>query len=75
MQYRSAGGQTVETTLDLVALDELADCQPVRADPPAGMRVVVAGRPDPQVPDDVQGWHPLRDAQTIWPARWRWLAP
>jgi hypothetical protein len=30
MQYRPAGGQTVETTLDLVALDELADCQPVR---------------------------------------------
>jgi hypothetical protein len=31
------------------------------ADPPAGMRVVVAGRSDHPVPDDVPGWHPLRD--------------
>ena len=30
-------------------------------DPPAGMRVVVAGRPDPPIPDDVPGWHRLRD--------------
>ncbi|MFI1996866.1 hypothetical protein, partial [Actinoplanes sp. NPDC020271] len=29
-------------------------------DPPAGMRVVVAGRPNPPVPDDVPDWHPLR---------------
>ncbi|MGH3220780.1 MAG: hypothetical protein ACRDPY_19135 [Streptosporangiaceae bacterium] len=31
------------------------------ASPPAGMRIVVAGRPDPPIPDDVPGWHPLRD--------------
>ena len=31
------------------------------ADPPAGMRIVVAGRPHPPIPDDVPGWHPLRD--------------
>ena len=30
-------------------------------DPPAGMRIVVAGRPDPPIPDDVPGWHRLRD--------------
>ena len=29
-------------------------------DPSAGMRVVVAGRPDPPIPDDVPGWHRLR---------------
>jgi hypothetical protein len=31
------------------------------AAPPAGMRVVVAGRPNPPIPDDVPAWHPLRD--------------
>ena len=31
------------------------------ADPPAGMRVIVAGRPNPPVPDDVPDWHPLHD--------------
>ncbi|WP_438867862.1 hypothetical protein, partial [Paractinoplanes ferrugineus] len=31
------------------------------ADPPARMRVIVAGRPNPPVPDDVPHWHPLRD--------------
>ena len=31
------------------------------ADPPAGMRVIVAGRPNPPIPDDVPDWHPLRD--------------
>ena len=30
-------------------------------DPPAGMRVVVAGRPDPPIPDDVAAWHRLHD--------------
>ena len=30
-------------------------------DPPAGMRIIVAGRPNPPVPDDVPDWHPLRD--------------
>lgn len=34
-------------------------------DPPDGMRVIVAGRPDPPVPDDVPGWHPLRDRGII----------
>ena len=36
-------------------------------DPPAGMRVIVAGRRDPPVPDDVPGWHPLRDPAVIRP--------
>src|SRR5262249_29074292 len=31
------------------------------ADPPAGMRIVGAGRPNPPIPDDVPDWHPLRD--------------
>ncbi|GIF25845.1 hypothetical protein BJ973_003119 [Actinoplanes tereljensis] len=30
------------------------------ANPPDGMRVVVAGRPNPPIPDDVPAWHPLR---------------
>jgi hypothetical protein len=29
--------------------------------PPAGMRVIVAGRPNPPIPEDVPAWHPLRD--------------
>lgn len=35
------------------------------ADPPAGMRVIVAGRPNPPIPDDVPDWHPLRDPGII----------
>lgn len=31
------------------------------AAPPAGMRVIVAGRPNPPIPDDVPDWHTLRD--------------
>lgn len=31
------------------------------ADPPSGLRVIVAGRLNPPVPDDVPDWHPLRD--------------
>ncbi|HEY6798245.1 MAG TPA: hypothetical protein VI248_26495, partial [Kineosporiaceae bacterium] len=34
-------------------------------DPPAGMRVIVAGRPNPPIPDDVPGHHPLRDPGII----------
>jgi hypothetical protein len=37
------------------------------ADPPAEMRVIVAGRPNPPVPDDVPDWHPLRDPEIIRP--------
>ena len=40
------------------------------ANPPAGMRVIVAGRPNPPIPDDVPDWHPLRDPKII-----RLLAP
>ena len=39
----------------------------IPADPPAGMRVIVAGRPNPPVPDDVPDWHPLRDPAIIRP--------
>jgi hypothetical protein len=35
------------------------------ASPPHGMRVIVAGRPNPPVPDDVPDWHPLRDLRII----------
>ena len=35
------------------------------ADPSAGMRVVIAGRPNPPIPDDVPDWHPLRDPGII----------
>ncbi|MYV55324.1 hypothetical protein [Streptomyces sp. SID3212] len=31
--------------------------------PPSGMRVVLAGRPHPPVPDDVPAGHPLRDTR------------
>jgi len=37
------------------------------ADPPAGMRVILAGRPNPPIPDDVPDWHPLRDPGIIRP--------
>ncbi|MFJ4536590.1 tetratricopeptide repeat protein [Streptomyces tibetensis] len=33
--------------------------------PPAGMRIIVAGRPNPPIPDDVPDWHPLRDPGII----------
>jgi hypothetical protein len=35
------------------------------ANPPAGMRVIVAGRDNPPVPDDVPDWHPLREQGII----------
>jgi tetratricopeptide (TPR) repeat protein len=35
------------------------------AAPPAGMRIIVAGRPDPSVPKDVPQWHPLRDKKIV----------
>jgi hypothetical protein len=35
------------------------------ADPPDGMQVIVAGRPNPPIPDDVPDWHPLRDPGII----------
>jgi hypothetical protein len=35
------------------------------ASPPSGMRVIVAGRPNPPVPDDVPDWHPLRGPAII----------
>ncbi len=34
-------------------------------DPSAGMRVIVAGRPNPPVPADVPDWHPLRNPGII----------
>jgi tetratricopeptide (TPR) repeat protein len=37
------------------------------AGPSAGMRVIVSGRPNPPVPDDLPGWHPLRDPAIIRP--------
>jgi hypothetical protein len=37
------------------------------ASPPAGMRIIVAGRPNPPIPDDVPDWHPLRDPAIIRP--------
>ena len=36
-------------------------------DPPAQMRIVVAGRPDPPIPDDVPGRHRLRDPNIVRP--------
>ena len=38
--------------------------------PAAGMRVIVAGRPDPPIPDDVPTWHTLKDPSIV-----RLLAP
>lgn len=32
---------------------------------PSGMRVIVAGRPNPPIPDDVPADHPLRDATVV----------
>ena len=43
------------------------------ARPPAGLRVIVAGRPDPPVPADVPDDHPLRDpaiVRVLGPSRW-----
>ena len=37
------------------------------AAPPAGVRVMVAGRPDPPVPADVPSRHPLRDKKIVRP--------
>jgi len=37
------------------------------ARPPPGMRVIVAGRRNPPIPDDVPDWHPLRDPEIIRP--------
>ena len=34
-------------------------------DPPAGMRIIVAGRPNPPIPQDVPDFHPLRDPGII----------
>ncbi|TDQ00544.1 hypothetical protein [Labedaea rhizosphaerae] len=39
------------------------------ADPPAGMRVIVAGRPNPPIPGDVGEHHPLRDHAIVRPLR------
>ena len=36
-------------------------------EPPPGMRVIVSARPNPPVPNDVPGWHPLRDPAIIRP--------
>lgn len=35
------------------------------AHPPAGMRIIVSGRPDPPIPTDVPDDHPLRDTATV----------
>ena len=35
------------------------------AQPPAGMRVIVAGRPDPPIPNDVPAGHPLSDPAIV----------
>ena len=35
------------------------------AHPPAGMKVIVAGRPNPPIPDDVPDGHPLRDPDIV----------
>ncbi|MFF2618769.1 hypothetical protein [Kitasatospora sp. NPDC058046] len=55
------------------ALDEDAGARPGGAsiaallpkNPPAGMRVLVTGRPNPPLPDDVPSDHPLREAAAI----------
>jgi hypothetical protein len=41
----------------------IAELLPSR--PPAGLRVIVAGRPDPPVPSDVPDDHPLRDPAIV----------
>ncbi|GGP51730.1 hypothetical protein [Streptomyces sindenensis] len=50
------------------------DCHSIAAllprTPPHGMRIIVAGRPHPPVPDDVPGDHPLRTTEIN-----HWLAP
>src|SRR5690606_31594776 len=35
------------------------------AAPPVGMRIIVAGRPNPPIPDDLPDNHPLRDPGII----------
>ncbi|MFI8105431.1 NACHT domain-containing protein [Streptomyces sp. NPDC086023] len=56
-------------------LDEDAEAGPGREsiaallpkNPPAGMRVIVSGRPNPTVPEDVLADHPLRDRAVMRP--------
>jgi hypothetical protein len=35
------------------------------SDPPEGLRVIIAGRPDPPIPDDVPLWHPMREVGIV----------
>ena len=49
-------------------LPSIAACLPKR--PPPGLRVIVAGRPDPPLPADVDPDHPLhRAGSALWTPR------
>ncbi|MDA3646837.1 hypothetical protein LZ318_40985 [Saccharopolyspora indica] len=66
-----AAGETLVLLVDGLDEDQSADAvvgedRSIAAllpvEPPAGMRVVVAGRPNPPIPGDVPAHHPLRTA-------------
>ncbi|WP_345542111.1 hypothetical protein [Phytohabitans rumicis] len=47
-----------------LGLSSIAACLPKR--PPPGLRVIVAGRPDPPIPADVDADHPLQSCRIRW---------
>ncbi|MFD8978463.1 hypothetical protein [Streptomyces sp. NPDC059564] len=70
---RASAGRHRRLLLIVDGLDEDADAAPggrsiaalLPKQPPHGMRVIVSGRPHPQVPHDVADGHPLRDPGTV----------
>ncbi|MFF9733571.1 hypothetical protein ACF1GX_29590 [Streptomyces albidoflavus] len=61
----AARGRNLLLVVDGLDEDKRLDGRSIAAllpkDPPPGMRVVVTGRPNPPVPDDVPDGHPLHD--------------
>ncbi|WNM37577.1 hypothetical protein RMN56_20705 [Micromonospora halotolerans] len=76
-----AGGGRLVLVIDGLDEDSGVTCGPdahsiaglLPVGPMAGMRVIVGGRANPPVPDDVPDWHPLRDTgiiRTLTPSRY-----
>ncbi|MDD9375117.1 hypothetical protein M8Z33_00185 [Streptomyces sp. ZAF1911] len=70
---KASAGRHRRLLLIVDGLDEDADAAPggksiaalLPKQPPYGMRVIVSGRANPQVPHDVADGHPLRDPGTV----------
>ncbi|MFC9431423.1 trypsin-like peptidase domain-containing protein [Streptomyces sp. NPDC056987] len=67
----AARGRTLLLVVDGLDEDGRSDGRSIAAllpkDPPPGMRVIVTGRPNPPVPDDVPDGHPLHDPTILRP--------